>query len=34
LHAQGVNACQSNNSDVGVIKLQQALRTLGIKPTA
>ena len=34
LHAQGVSACQSNNSDIGVLKLQQALRTLGVKPKA
>ena len=34
LHAQGVNACQDNNSDVGVQKLQQAVRDLGVKPAA
>ena len=34
LHAQGVNACESNNSDIGVQKLQQAVRDLGVKPAA
>jgi hypothetical protein len=34
LHAQGVNACESNNSDIGVIKLHQAVRLLGAKPAA
>jgi hypothetical protein len=34
LHAQGVNACESNNTDVGVQKLQQAVRELGAKPAA
>lgn len=34
LHAQGVNACESNNSDIGVQKLQQAVRDLGAKPAA
>jgi hypothetical protein len=34
LHAQGVNACQSTNSDIGVQKLQQAVRDLGVKPAA
>jgi hypothetical protein len=34
LHAQGVDACQSNNSDVGVQKLEQAVRDLGVKPAA
>ena len=34
LHAQGVDACQSNNSDIGVQKLQQAVRDLGVKPAA
>lgn len=32
LHAQGIDACNSNNSDIGVLKLQQALRVLGVKP--
>jgi len=34
LHAQGVDACNSNNSDIGVQKLQRALRELGVKPAA
>jgi len=34
LHAQGVDACNSNNSDIGVQKLQQAVRDLGVKPAA
>jgi hypothetical protein len=34
LHAQGVNACESNNSDIGVQKLQQAVRDLGVRPAA
>ena len=34
LHAQGVNACQSNNSDIGVQKLERAVRDLGVKPAA
>ena len=34
LHAQGVNACESNNSDVGVQKLEQAVRDLGAEPAA
>jgi len=34
LHAQGVNACENNNSDVGAQKLQQAVRELGAKPAA
>lgn len=34
LHAQGVAACESNNSDIGVQKLEQAMRDLGVKPAA
>jgi hypothetical protein len=34
LHAQGVNACESNNSDIGVQKLERAVRDLGVKPAA
>lgn len=34
LHAQGVNACDSNNSDIGVMKLRQSLKDLGVKPKA
>jgi hypothetical protein len=34
LHAQGVDACDSNNTDIGVQKLQQAVRELGVKPAA
>ena len=34
LHAQGVNDCQSNNSDTGVQKLQRAVRELGERPAA
>jgi hypothetical protein len=34
LHAQGVNACENNDSDIGVQKLQQAVRELGAKPAA
>jgi hypothetical protein len=34
LHAQGVNACESNNSDIGVQKLEQAVRSLGARPAA
>ena len=34
LHAQGVSACESNNTDIGVQKLQQAVRDLGEKPAA
>jgi hypothetical protein len=34
LHAQGVNACENNNSDIGAQKLQQAVRDLGVKPAA
>jgi hypothetical protein len=34
LHAQGVDACNSNNSDIGVQNLKQAVRDLGVKPAA
>jgi len=34
LHAQGVNECQSNNTDLGVQKLERAVRDLGVKPAA
>jgi len=34
LHAQGVDACNSNNSDIGARKLEQAVRDLGVKPAA
>jgi hypothetical protein len=34
LHAQGVSACESNNSDVGAHKLEQAVHDLGAKPAA
>ncbi len=34
LHAQGVNDCESNNTDLGVLKLKQAVRILGEKPAA
>jgi hypothetical protein len=34
LHAQGVSACESNNSDIGVQKLEQAVRDLGVRPAA
>lgn len=34
LHAQGVNACESNNSDIGVMKLEQAVHLLGARPAA
>ena len=34
LHAQGIDDCQSNNSDIGVQKLQEAVRLLGEKPAA
>jgi hypothetical protein len=34
LHAQGVNACNSSNSDIGVTKLRQSLKDLGVKPKA
>ena len=34
LHAQGVDACQSSNSGIGVQKLEQAVRDLGVKPAA
>jgi hypothetical protein len=34
LHAQGVNACDNNNSDIGAQKLEQAVRDLGVKPAA
>jgi len=34
LHAQGVDACETNNSDIGVEKLEQAMRVLGVKPAA
>ena len=34
LHAQGVDDCNTNNSDVGVQKLEQAVRDLGVKPAA
>ena len=34
LHAQGVQACESNDSSIGVQKLEQAVRALGAKPTA
>lgn len=34
LHAQGVNACESNNSDIGAQKLERAVRLLGEKPAA
>jgi hypothetical protein len=32
LHAQGVDACNTNNTDIGVLKLKEALRELGVKP--
>jgi len=34
LHAQGVDACDSNNTGIGVQKLEQAVRALGAKPAA
>jgi uncharacterized low-complexity protein len=34
LHAQGVSACQSNNTDIGVLKLRQAMHVLGVRPAA
>jgi hypothetical protein len=34
LHAQGVSACENNNSDVGAQKLHQAVLELGAKPAA
>jgi hypothetical protein len=34
LHAQGVNACENNNSGIGAQKLEQAVRDLGVKPAA
>ena len=34
MHAQGVNACENNESDIGVQKLEQAVRDLGVKPAA
>jgi hypothetical protein len=34
LHAQGVSDCDSNNSGIGVLKLEQALRDLDAKPAA
>ncbi|WP_395018008.1 hypothetical protein [Dongia sp.] len=34
LHAQGVSACDSNNSDIGVMKLERAVRILGARPVA
>ena len=34
LHAQGVNACENNESGIGAQKLQQAVRDLGVKPAA
>jgi hypothetical protein len=34
LHAQGVNACENNDSAIGVQKLEQAVRDLGAKPAA
>lgn len=34
LYAQGVDACNTNNSDVGVQKLEHAVRDLGVKPAA
>jgi hypothetical protein len=34
LHAQGVSDCNSNNSGIGVQKLERAVRDLGAKPAA
>jgi hypothetical protein len=34
LHAQGVSACESNNTDIGTQKLERAVRMLGVKPAA
>lgn len=34
LHAQGVAACESNNSDIGVMKLERAVHLLGARPVA
>ena len=34
LHARGVDECESNNGDIGVLKLKQAVRLLGEKPAA
>jgi hypothetical protein len=34
LHAQGVSACENNNSEIGAQKLHQAVRELGVKPVA
>ena len=34
LHAAGVDACDSNESNVGVLKLEQAVRQLGVQPNA
>ncbi len=34
LHAQGVSACENNESGIGVQKLEQAVRDLGVKPAA
>ena len=33
LHQAGVVACESNNIDVGAMKLEQALRQLGVRPS-
>jgi hypothetical protein len=34
LHALGVKDCQTPDSDIGVQKLEQAVRDLGVKPAA
>ena len=34
LHATGLGECNSNDGSVGVIKLEQALKTLGVTPNA
>ena len=34
LHAQGVDACENNDSGIGAQKLEQAVRDLGVKPAA
>lgn len=34
LYSQGVGKCNSNETDIGVQKLQQALRVLNVKPAA
>jgi hypothetical protein len=34
LHARGIDQCNSNEGDLGMLNLQRALHDLGVKPAA